>query len=121
MSDITNERLILAALVKNDDYLRKLIPYIKDEYFEDETDKRVFAKIQEYAGKYNERPDKSTMLVEAQNDYNLTELQGERMIEAINHIYSISPSNNYDWLEKTTEEWCQNRAVFNAIQTSIEI
>lgn len=121
MSDITTERLVLAALVKNEEYLRKLLPYIKEEYFIDETEKRVFKKINEYGSKYNECPDKSTLVVNTQNDLSMSEGDSERTIEAINQIYAITPSRNYEWLEKTTEEFCQNKAVFNAIQKSIEI
>lgn len=121
MSDITNERLILAALIKNEDFMRRLLPYIKEEYFLDETEKRLFNKIFDYASKYNELPDKSTLIVNTKNDQSLSEGDSERLVEAINHVCSINPSKNYDWLEKTTEEFCQNRAVFNAIQTAIRI
>jgi replicative DNA helicase len=121
LSDVTNSRLILSALVKNEAYLRKILPHIKPEYFEDETEKRVFQKIFEYAGKYKEPPDKSTLIVDTQQDNSVTEQQSDRMLECIESIYLLSPSKNNEWLEKTTEEFCQNRAVYNAIQTSIDI
>ncbi len=121
MSDVTNERVVLSSLVKNEEYLRKLIPFIKEEYFEDESEKRLFKMINEYAGKYNELPDKSTLIVEAKNDRNLDEGKSERLIETIGDVFSIVPSTNYDWLKNITEAWCQERAVYNALQEAIAV
>ncbi len=121
MSDVTNERVVLSSLVKNEEYLRKLIPFIKEEYFEDESEKRLFKMINEYAGKYNELPDKSTLIVEAKNDRNLDEGKSERLIETIGDVFSIVPSTNYDWLKNITETWCQERAVYNALQEAIAV
>jgi replicative DNA helicase len=121
MSDVTNERLVLSALVKNEEYLRKLIPYVKEEYFEDESEKRLFKMINEYAGKYNELPDKSTLIVEAKNDRSLDDGREERLLETVADVFSIVPSQNYEWLKKITEAWCQERAVHNALQEAIAI
>lgn len=121
MSDVTNERLVLCALVKNEEYLRKFLPFIKDEYFVDATEKRMFQLIHEYAGKYNEPPDKSTLLVSAKNDQVLSEGQSESLIDTIKDVFSIVPTNNIDWLRKTTEGWVQKQAIYNALQQSIAI
>lgn len=121
MSDVTNERLVLAALVKNEEYLRKLIPYIKEDYFEDESEKRLFKMINDYAGKYNELPDKSTLIVEAKNDRSIDEGRSQRLVEAVSDVFSIVPSQNFEWLRKLTESWCQERAVYNALQVGIAV
>lgn len=121
MSDVTNEKLVLSALVKNEEYLRKFLPFIKDEYFEDPAEKRLFQLIHEYAGKYNESPDKSTLLVSAKNDQSLSEGQAENLLETIKDVISIVPTTNMDWLKKTTHEWVQKQAVYNALNQSIAI
>lgn len=121
MSDVTNERLVLSALLKNEEYLRKFLPFIKGEYFEDQTEKRMFELIREYAGKYNEAPDKSTILVQAKNDLSLSEGQSDSLIDTIKDVISIIPTQNMDWLKKTTQDWVQQRAVYNALQQSIAI
>ncbi|USV40842.1 DNA primase/helicase [Xanthomonas phage BUDD] len=121
MSDVTNERLVLSALVKNEEYMRKLIPFIKEEYFEDESEKRVFKMINAYAGKYNEMPDKSTLMVEAKNDRSLDEGRSNRVVETVGDVFSIVPSQNFDWLKEITEKWCQERAVYNALQEGIAV
>ena len=121
MSDVTNERVVLASLVKNEEYLRKLIPFIKEEYFVDESEKRLFRMINAYAGKYNELPDKSTLIVETKNDRSLDEGRSDKVLETIADVFSIVPSQNYEWLRSITEKWCQERAVFNALQAAIAI
>lgn len=121
MSEVTNERLVLTALAKNEEYLRKFLPFIKDEYFEDESERRVFKMIKDYAGKYNEIPDKSTLMVEAKNDMSTDEGRTARIVETVADIYSIVPSNNIEWLKTITESWCKQRAVFNGIQEAIAV
>lgn len=121
MSEVTNEKLVLSALIKNEEYLRKFLPFIQAEYFEDMSERHMFKLIHEYAGKYNEAPDKSTLLVQARNEQTLSELQSEELLETIKDVVGIVPTNNLEWLKKTTEDWVQQRAVYNALQQSIAI
>lgn len=121
MSDVTNERLVLSALIKNEEYLRKFLPFVKEEYFEDQSEARLFKLIHEYAGKYNEVPDSSTLLVQAKNDLSLSEMQSDDLLETIKDVVSIIPTKNMDFLKQTTQDWVQQRAVYNAIQQSISI
>lgn len=121
MTDVTNERLVLASLVKNEEYLRKFLPHIKPEYFEDLSEQRLFKLVAEYAGKYNEPPDQSTLQVAARNDQSLNEKQGDDLLTVIKDIGSIVPTKNMDFLKKTTQDWCQMRAVFIALQKGIAV
>lgn len=121
MSDITNERLILAGLVKDEEYMRKVLPFISPDYFGDESEKRLFGMVRDYTTKYNMIPDKATLSVEAQNDLSISEGQAERLALTINDVFSIVPPKNLEWMVKTTEDFCQQKAVYNAIQQSISI
>lgn len=122
MSDITNERVILASLVKNEQYTRTLMPFIKSEYFtDDESEARMFKKVYDFVTEYNALPDKSTLIVNVKNDYDMTERESDDLIETINDVFSINPTSNFDWLKETTATWCQNKAVYNAIQKAISI
>lgn len=122
MSDITNERVILASLVKNEQFTRTLLPFIKKEYFtDDESEARMFQKVYEFVTEYNAMPDKSTLIVNVKNDYDMTERESDDLVETINDVFSLNPTNNFDWLKETTATWCQNKAVYNAIQKAISI
>lgn len=121
MSDISTERVILAGLVKDADYLTKVLPFIKPDFFEDASEAKVFTKVAEFAGKYNSLIDKSTLIVGLKQDYALDEKEIERAIEVAQDVFSIKPPSNHEWMINTTEDWCRNRAIFNAIQKSISI
>lgn len=121
MTDVTNERLVLTSLVKNEEYLRKFLPHIKPEYFEDLSEQRLFKLIAEYAGKYNEPPDQSTLQVAARNDQSLSEKQGDDLLSVIKDVASITPTKNMEFLKKTTQDWVQMRAVYNALQKGIAV
>lgn len=121
MSDISNERLILAALVKNEEYLRKMLPFLKPEYFEDAAEGRMLKMIFEHAQRYNELPDKSTLIVAAKNDQSLSEGQADALHETILDVFSIIPSKNVEYLSETTEQFVQKTEVYLAIQKAIAI
>lgn len=121
MSDISTERVILAALVKNADFLVKVLPYIKEEYFEDSAEARVFTKISDFTSKYNALIDKSTLMVGLKTEYSFDEQMIDRSMEVANDIFAINPTSSMEWLEETTEGWVRDRAIFNAINAAIQI
>lgn len=118
---ISNERLVLSGLVQNEDYTRKVIAFIKPEYFKDEAEQRVYNHINQYIQKYNHAPNISTLKVMLGNDQTITEAQTSESVAVVDDIFDIVPPTSLDWMIKTTEEFCQERAVFNAIQRSIAI
>lgn len=121
MSDISDELVILSALVKHEEFTRKVMPFIKEEYFADESHKRFFSKVFDFVSKYNQLPDKSTLTVETRNDLQISEGQADRLHETISEVYSVNPSSNLEWLNSMAERFCQDRAVYNAIQQSVSI
>jgi replicative DNA helicase len=113
------ETQILSNLINNEDYLRKVAPFLKSDYFTETDDRIVFGKISDYVQKYNDPPAKSALLIALQDDRSISEdlyVQCETLINSLN----ASEVNN-DWLVDETEKFCKDKAVYNAIMDSIQI
>ena len=115
---VTNERLVLSSLVKNTTFSSKTLPFIKPDYFGDDGERLVFSIINEYTAKYNDLPNKSVLHVNLQNSPKIGESQLEVCVEIVNDIFDIIPPENTEWLVETTEKWCRDRAIYNAINES---
>lgn len=113
------ETQILSNLINNEDYLRKVVPFIKSDYFTETDDRIVFGKISDYVQKYNDPPAKSALLIALQDDRSISEdlyVQCETLINSLNET-----DVNNDWLVDETEKFCKDKAVYNAIMDSIQI
>ena len=115
----TIETTILKNLVHNEDYLRKVIPFLKDEYFQDNADKVVFNLIEEFVKKYNKPPTLEALDISSQNS-SLTEGQFSEVSSLLKELNNKDESNN-EWLIEETEKFCKDKAVYNAILASIGI
>lgn len=119
MSLITIENLILANLINNEKYMRKVFPFLKQEYFTSQTDLKVFKYIQDFVSEFNNRPNTDALIIYAQNDKSLSEDQYTEVIETIQTLVDNDPDDV--WLEKQTEKFCKDKAIYNAILSSIAI
>jgi hypothetical protein len=113
------ELTILRNLVYNEDYSRKVIPFIQPEYFEQKSEKVVFEEIVQFIVKYNSAITKEALGIEIENRTDLTETD-------IKDIREICMSLNdsvveKQWLLDTTEKWCRDRAIYLALMESIHI
>ena len=112
------ETLILRNVLTNEQYMRKVLPFVKNDYF-DGVYRELFKTMAKYVSKYNKLPSEEALRVE------LTEapLAQEIHSQAIDLLPSIFETKKEDdeWLLDTTEKWCQDRAVYNAIMESIQI
>ena len=115
----SHEHTILSHLLFNEAFARKTLPFLKDEYFHNQSDKVVYQLIKEYVDKYNNVPTKEVMYIELKNKDGLAETifkDSKRTIE------DLSVDNTeIEWLLNTTEKFCQEKAVYNAIMASIKI
>jgi replicative DNA helicase len=99
--------------------MRKVIPFLKRDYFIDSTDKIVYDKIKSFIDEYNSIPSKDALTIAAQNDKSLSEDQYKEVVDA---IHNLDPTeHNKDWLYKETEKFCKDKAIYNAILSSIAI
>lgn len=113
------EKIILSSLCFNEPYLRKVLPFLKFEYFSNNAEKIVFQKIVEYTTKYNSAPSKEALSIAVQEDKSVSETN-DKGIESL--ILDIVPiDTNIDWLLNETEKFCKDKALYNAIMESIQI
>jgi replicative DNA helicase len=113
------ESVILQNLINDEEFMRKVIPFLKRDYFLETSEKIVFDKIQAFIDAYNSTPTKDALTIATQNDKNLNEDQYQ---EVFNIIQNLDPTeHNKDWLYKETEKFCKDKAVYNAILSSVAI
>lgn len=115
------EKTILRNLLKSDGYTRKVLPFIKDEYFSIEEDRVLYKEIKEFVLKYNKSPTLDALHIEIDSLTNLKEDQVKNIVSTINDFRSNKDDTNIDWLVDSTEKFCQEKALYHAIMTSIEI
>jgi len=116
------EQTILKNLIYNEEYVRKVLPFLKDEYFTDNTEKIVFREISEFVNEYKNPPTHEALIINFTEKKNLTSQQVSDSIELINeiHLHKNEPTET-KWLLNQTEKFCQDRAIYNAIMESVHI
>lgn len=115
---MTTEKLILKSLISNEKYVRAVLPYLKSEYFESPTDKLLFVQIKNFIEQYNALPTSDTLAITLEESLNHEDRE-----EVINELEELKVDKNNDlkWLVDQTEQFCQDRAIHNAILDSIHI
>ena len=117
--DTNIQKVILQNLVHNEGYSRRVIPFIKEEYFSENSERRVFRKIYEYINQYNKLPNSDAITISLQNDKDLTQTDYEKCQTLVGDLQSVK--DDEDWLVDETEKFCKDRALYNAILESIQI
>ena len=110
---------ILSNLLYDEVYARKVLPFIRDEYFEERTDRVVFQEIAQYIKSYDGLPTKEVLHIEAEKRDDLTQDEFS-LVENLIDALQESPSERV-WAEDTTESWCKERAIYLALMKSIQI
>jgi len=113
------ETLILSNLLNDENYLRKVIPFIKDEYFIDSIERKLYYHIRNFVDEYNASPSVEALSISCQNDKTLTEDEYYRITSVLETL--TQKENNIEWLLVETEKFCKDKAVYNAIVQSIQI
>ncbi len=114
------ELIILNNLLTNEDYLRKVVPFLKDEYFHDWAEKKVFKAIANFVEIYNAPPSVEALTIVLQQDKGMTDDEYEKITSVIDN-FNTEPLSNKEWLLNETEKFCKDKAVYNAIVHSIQI
>jgi replicative DNA helicase len=114
------EQTILSSLIYDENYARRVLPFLNSEYFHDSTERLVFDQIDKFITKYNGLPTKDTLLIEIEKKDGIPENLYKNTIDFINDQLTYD-AKDINWLVDSTEEFCQERAVYNAIMESINI
>ena len=116
------EQTILKNLIYNEDFLRKVLPFIKEEYFTDRTDRAIFIEISKFTESYNSPPTIEALELAVKERRNLTDDEVEKCETSLQEIVkSKEEVSKIDWLVDKTEKFCQEKAIYNAVLGSISI
>jgi len=113
------ERTALKNLIHNEEYCRKVLPFIKEEYFTDRLEKLLFTEIYKFVNKYNNLPTKESLSIEINGNRSINEDEYKKITDILS---TLNPEPiNLEWLVETTETFCKDRAIHNAILGGIQI
>ena len=113
------ESMIVNSLLFNEGYVRRVLPHLKDDYFEEQTNKILFDEVNKYFSKYDSVPSKEAIGIELETRSDLTGDMYSNILEWLGHCEE--EPHEFKWLIDTTEKWCRDRAVYNALLESIQI
>jgi replicative DNA helicase len=116
------EQTILKNLIYNEVYTRKVLPFIKADYFSDNTERIVFREIFDFVNKYKNLPTHESLVINFTESKSLTEPQVRESIDLLKEIHlSRDEKSEGQWLIEQTEKFCQDKAIYNAIMESVGI
>ena len=113
------ENTIIKNLIQNDTYTRKVIPFIKSEYFTESSEKLIFEEISNYFDKYTKSPTVEALLINLDN----VTSKGDAIVKSSKQLVENIKADDtpLDWLIDETEKWCKDRAIYIAVMDSIEV
>jgi len=113
------EILILRNLLYNEEYLRKVVPFIKADYFEDPHQKIVFEEVLNFVQEYNQPTTKEVLCIEVEKRTDINDTSFNEVTKLISYLEDVP--TDYEWLLDTTEKWCRDRAIYLALMESIAL
>ena len=116
------EQTILKNLIYNEAFTRKVIPFIRSDYFSEDSERIVFKEVFEFTNKYKNLPSHEALVINFTESKTLTEPQVKSAIELLNKIKETKDDTvELAWLTEQTEKFCQDKAIYNAIMESVHI
>ena len=113
------ESTIIQNLVFNEDFSRKVLPFVREEYFENYHEKIIFTEISKFIVKYNTLPTTAALQIEVENRTDLNDEVYKQTVESLSKLEHAP--NDKQWLIDTAEKWCRDRAIYLALVESISI
>ena len=113
------ETTILKNLIFNDEYSRKVLPFINKEYFENHHEKIIFEETEKFIVQYNNLPTKEAIIIESEKRTDISDDGFKSICDEVNKLEDTP--NDLQWLLDTTEKWCKDRAIYLALVESISI
>ena len=115
----TIERPTLSHLIHNENYCRKVLPFIKSEYFSNRSERVVFEEINKFLEKYNSLPTKETLTIGIDNRKDINDDEYKKIVEVITSLDKTEV--DLQWLHDETEKFCKDKAIYNAVLDGIKI
>jgi replicative DNA helicase len=115
------ETVILKNLVLNEDYSRKVVPFLQEEYFQDKAERTVFNIVSKFLLKYNNIPTKDAVLISLGDDKTLGDSEFKKCVAISDEMYKEGEKSDTEWLVEHTEKFCKEKAIYNGIMASIGI
>jgi replicative DNA helicase len=116
------EVVILKNLIFNEEFTRKVIPFIKEEYFADNTQRKFFSEVKNFINEYKTLPSYESLLINFTESKKLTEPEVKGCVDILREINNEKEEKSeYNWLVDQTEKFCQDKAIYNAIMNSVSI
>mgnify|MGYP003339177897 CR=1 FL=1 len=115
------EQTILKTLICNEDYLRKVLPFLKTDYFTDSAERVIFEEISLFTEQYNSSPSIEAIGLAVVDRRNITEEELERCKDTLKDIERGTTISDTQWLVDKTENFCQEKAIYNSVLQSISI
>ena len=113
------EQTILRNLLTDEKYMRKVLPFIKPDYFQG-VYRTLFKEAGKYVAKYNKLPTTETLVIELQESSSMSDEQFQMSMDIVPQLFTNEQIDE-NWLLDATEKWCQDRAIYNAVMESISI
>ena len=113
------EQTILRNLLFTEEYYRKVVPFLKADYFQEYHEKIIYEEISDFASKYDKVPTQEVLTINLQNRNDLTEEAFQNSVQAVREL--SDEWVDYEWLLDATEKWCKDRAIYLALMQSIKI
>lgn len=117
-----NTKLLLNQLLNNREYVNKVLPFLKEEYFETKVEQSIYRYISEFINEYNTLPTENVIEYSADKDGSLSEQDIKDLITLWEEIKGVDSENmTTSWLIDITEEWCKDRAIYLAVMETVSI
>lgn len=114
------EKTILSGLLNDPEFCKKTIPFLQEEYFLDRVDRAVFQSLKQFINDYKSVPTKEALLISLESNKGLNEDEFSKCKDLVSDI-SKTQKQDTQWLMDSTEKFCKDKAIYNAILESIQI
>ena len=115
------EKTILKNLIHNEDYTRKVLPFVKADYFSDNNEKLVFKEVYDFINKYKNPPTHEALVINFTESKSLSESEVRTAISILDEIKTDKEPSEQQWLVEQTEKFCQDKAIYNGIMEAVSI
>ena len=113
------ETTVIGNLIYNEDFSRKVLPFVRGEYFDNYHERVIFEEISNFITNYNSVPTKQALAIDIEKRTDLSDDLYKQVCDCLDNL--VDTPNDQQWLLDTAEKWCRDRAIYLALVESISI